>query len=401
MSRRAWIGLIAGLLLAFAIAIAALRLRDDGLTAGQAYTLAKVERGDLIYSVSATGTLKPLITVQVGTQVSGTIEAVHVDFNSEVEKGQVVAQIDAALFRAQVAQARANHDSAKAGLEKAWVTAADAKRQLERAKGLQRRSMMAESEVDTAQFNYDAAMVETRVRQAAVAQAAAVLEHSKVNLANTTIYAPIDGVVLSKNVDVGQTVAASLQAPTLFTIAQDLRRMRIETDVDEAFIGLIHEGQPVSFSVFAYPREVFDGTLAQIRLSPQLREDSDVVLYNCIIEVDNAALKLKPGMTATVTIDVAERHDVLKVPNAALRYVPDLPLEQLKALRQQVDFENDEALIWTPTPGGAKPVKVTLGLTSDYQTEISAAEIAEGAEIILAEQSERAAPQRSTGIRLF
>lgn len=378
-----------------------LHQRTDEAAIDLTYTLARVERGDLVYKVSAIGTLNPLITVEVGSQVSGTIEDILVDFNSKVSKGDVVAQIESSLFKAQVAQAQANYESSKAGLDKAWVIVKDAKRQLERAKGLQKKSMMAESEVDTAQFNYDLAVAETRVRKAAVAQAKAALDQAQVNLANTTIYAPIEGVVLSRDVDVGQTVAASLQAPTLFTIAQNLTRMQIETEVDEAFIGMLKEGQTVTFSVFAYPRDIFEGKLVQIRLSPQLQEDSDVVLYTCIIEVNNSNLKLKPGMTATVTIEVDSRQDVLKVPNAALRFVPNLPPERIKELRRRVDFEDNEALIWIPSSDGATPIKVNLGLTSDDQTEISAENLSEGAQIIVGENRDESARNRKTGIRLF
>jgi HlyD family secretion protein len=400
MSRTSIITLAVALLL-LSLGALALHLRSDETAIDVTYTLTRVERGDLLYSISATGTLRPLITVQVGSQVSGTIEEVYADFNSKVKKGQIVAQIEPALFRAQVAQAQANYESSNAVLEKAWVIVEDARRQLARAKDLQKKSMMAESDVEAAQFNFDAAVVETRVKKAAVAQAKATLDQAQINLANTTIYTPIEGVVLSKDVDVGQTVAASLQAPTLFTIAQDLRHMQIETNVDEAFIGMVHEGQTVTFSVFAYPRDIFEGKLVQIRLSPQSQNDSDVVLYNCIIEVDNTKLKLKPRMTATVTIQVDARQDILKVPNSALRYMPDLPAERLKELRQQVDFDNNEALIWTPSSDGAMPIKVILGLSSDHQTEVSAEGLIEGTQIIIGEKDDRSGQKRKTGIRLF
>lgn len=400
MSRTSIITLAVALLLLL-LGTLALHFRSDETAIDVTYTLTRVERGDLLYSISATGTLSPLITVQVGSQVSGTIEEVYVDFNSKVKKGQIVAQINPALFKAQVAQAQANYESSNAVLEKAWVIVEDARRQLGRAKDLQKKNMMAESDVEAAQFNFDAAVVETRVKKAAVAQAKATLDQAQVNLANTTIYTPIEGVVLSKDVDVGQTVAASLQAPTLFTIAQDLRHMQIETNVDEAFIGMIHEGQTVTFSVFAYPRDIFEGKLVQIRLSPQSQDDSDVVLYNCIIEVDNTKLKLKPRMTATVTIQVDARRDILKVPNSALRYMPDLPAKRLKELRQQVDFDNNEALIWTPSSDGAMPLKVILGLSSDHQTEVSAEGLIEGTQIIIGEKDDRSEQKRKTGIRLF
>jgi HlyD family secretion protein len=363
------------------------------------YTLATVERGELTLSVSATGTLSPLITVLVGSQVSGAIEKVHADFNSQVNKGDVIAQIEPSLFNAKVAQEQANFDSTKAAQEKAWVTVQDAQRQLERARRLFERKMVAESDVDAAQFNYDSASVEHKLKKAAVAQAKAALQQAEVNLAYTTIYAPIDGVVLSRDVDVGQTVAASLQAPTLFTIAQDLSRMQIETDVDEAFIGMIRQGQTVSFTVFAYPEQIFQGKLVQIRLNPKV--ESEVVLYNCIIHVDNAELKLKPGMTATVTVEVESRQNVLKIPNAALRYLPDLPPQRLKDLKKQLDVNNNETLIWIPAGGAVKPVKVSLGLTSDRETEISAEGLKEGAEVIVADQSKSLVKKRKTGVRLF
>jgi len=363
------------------------------------YTLATVERGDLTLSVSATGALSPLITVLVGSQVSGTIEKVNVDFNSQVKKGDVIAQIEPSLFNAKVAQEQANFDSAKADQEKAWVGVLDARRQLERSRRLFERKMVAESDVDAAQFSYDSGSVEHKLKKAAVAQAEATLQQAQVNLAHSTIYAPIDGVVLSRDVDVGQTVAASLQAPTLFTIAQELSRMQIETDVDEAFIGMIRQGQTVSFTVFAYPEQIFHGTLVQIRLNPKV--ESDVVLYNCIIHVDNADLKLKPGMTATVTVEVESRRNVLKIPNAALRYLPDLPPQRLKELKEQLGPNKNETLIWVPAEGGAKPVKVGLGLTSDSETEVSAEGVKEGTEVIVADRSKALTKKRKTGVRLF
>ena len=258
---------------------------------------------------------------------------------------------------------------------------------------------MAESEADAARFRYDAAVVEHKVKKAQVAQAKAALEHARVNLANTKIYAPIDGVVLSRDVAVGQTVAASLQAPTLFTIAQDLSHMQIDTNVDEAFIGMIREGQGVRFTVFAYPNQLFEGKVAQIRLNPKV--ESEVVLYNCIIHVDNSELKLKPGMTASVTIEVGRSQDVLKVPNAALRYVPDLPAESLKAMRQELNPGKNEAVIWMLTDAGIKPLKVSVGLTSDRDTEIAAQGLAAGQKVVIPSDSKAPKRKRTTGVRLF
>ncbi len=399
MSRRSKITLWVAAFLLIAGASSLYVGGQDTAVRTPSYALATVERGELTLSVSASGTLSPLITVQVGSQLSGTLEKVYADFNSQVKKGDVIAQIEASLFKAQVAQAQANFDSAVAAREKAWVAVREAKRQLARAKRLRERKMMAESTVDAAQFGYDVAVVEHKVKQAMVAQGKAALDQARVNLAHTTIYAPIDGVVLSRDVDVGQTVAASLQAPTLFTIAQDLSRMQIDTNVDEAFIGMIREEQTVSFTVFAYPRQVFQGKVAQIRLNP--RVESEVVLYNCIIHVDNSDLKLKPGMTATVTIEVGRRKDVLKIPNAALRYIPDLPPERLTALRNRLNLKNNEALIWTPAGDSVKPVKVSLGLMSDRETEISAEGLTEGTRIVIPGKRKAPVRKRKTGVRLF
>jgi HlyD family secretion protein len=259
--------------------------REDGASPAPGYGVAKIERGELVASVSATGTLSPLITVQVGSQVSGTIHRLHADFNSQVRKGDLIAEIEPSLFEADVAQTEANLRSAEAALGKAEVDVRDKKRQLDRLLKLKEDRVVSESDLDAAGFAHDAALMEQKAARAALGQRRAELERTRVNLAHTKIHAPIDGIVMSRDVDVGQTVAASLQAPTLFIIARDLARMQIETEVDEAFIGRIREGQPVGFRVFAYPDRVFEGRLAQIRLNPKV--ESGVVLYNCVIHVDN------------------------------------------------------------------------------------------------------------------
>ncbi len=363
------------------------------------HAFVTVERGDLQTSVSATGALSPLITVLVGSQVSGIIDKVYVDFNSQVRAGDAIAQIEPSLFNAQVAQAQANYERAVAAQEKALVEIAHAQRELARVTRLRQRNVTTESEADAAQFQYQAAMVEHKVKKAEAAQAKAALQQEQVNLAHTTIYAPIDGVVLSRDIDVGQTVAASLQAPTLFTIAQDLRQMQIDTSVDEAFIGMIREGQSVRFTVFAYPGQVFDGKVAQIRLNPNV--ESEVVLYNCIIHVDNADLKLKPGMTATVTIEIGRRENVLKIPNAALRYVPDLPPERLTALRKEINLGINEAIIWTLAENGVNPLKISVGLTSDRETEVAAQGLTVGTRVVIPSDSKAPTKKRNTGVRLF
>jgi len=327
--------------------------------------------------VSATGTLNPVNTVQVGSQISGTIQRLDVDFNSQVKAGQVIAQIDPALYRARLAEAEANLKAAEAARDKAAVAVREARRELDRQSGMFQKKLVAESVVDEARFAFDSAVVEEKARVAAVAQAEAAREREQVNLAYTTIYAPIDGVIVSRDVDVGQTVAASLQAPTLFTIANDLAKMQVEAEVDEAFIGVIKDGQPVKFTVFAYTDRTFEGRVVQVRLQPKI--EAGVVKYKCIIGVDNADLALKPGMTATVTIEVARKADVFKVPNTALRFVPDLPTAELDNLRG--NLKPGEAILWRVENGGLKPFTVQTGIVGERATEVIAEGLAEGMQI--------------------
>jgi len=360
------------------------------------YTQVKVRRGDITAVVSATGTLSPVNTVQVGSQVSGTIQHLYADFNDQVEKGQVVAQIDPAIFRAKLAEAEANVKSAEASVDKAWVSVLDAKRELDRQANLFKKKLVAESVLDAARFAYDSARVEHQVKQAAVAQSEAAREREQVNLAYTTIYAPIDGVVISRDVDVGQTVAASLQAPTLFTIANDLAQMQVEADVDEAFIGQVGKGQPVRFTVFAYPSRDFEGRVAQVRLQPKV--ESGVVKYNSIIHVDNADLALKPGMTATVSIQVAEHKDVLQVPNSALRFVPDWPEQQLTELRK--DLQPGQRMVWTPDGDSLRPIIVTTGIIGERNVEVRSDQLQEGMAVVVPEKR-KAERKRRFGLSLF
>ena len=361
-----------------------------------AYSTAKIGRGDLVATVSATGTLSPLITVQVGSQVSGTIQSLSVDFNTPVKTGEVIAQIEPSLFKAKVAEAKAKLQSAEAARDKAGVTVNEARRNLNRVASLESRKLVSDSDVDAARFALEADEAEYRLRVAAVAEAQAALDHERFNLDNTTIRAPIDGVVISRNVDVGQTVAASLQAPTLFTIAQDLTRMQIETEVDESFIGMVKVGNPVSFTVFAYPDRTFSGTLAQVRLEPKI--DAGVVKYNCIVHVDNGDLSLKPGMTATVAIEVDRRDDVLKAPNAALRFVPSLPPAEVARLRG--GLESGESILWTPGSDGLEPRRVKTGLVGEKETEVEGEGIKAGMVVAVPQRKEEE-PRRRRGFSLF
>ena len=259
-------------------------------------------------------------TVQVGTQVSGTIESLYADFNSLVKKGQVLARLDPSLFQTQIEQARANLIRAQADLERLKVSLDDARTKLARAQELSARQLIPQNELETAQVNVRSIEAQIRSSEAQVTQARASLNQNDVNLQHTVITAPIDGLVISRNVDVGQTVAASMQAPTLFILAADLTKMQVVANLDESDVGRIRPGQHVTFRVDAYPADDFDGSVSQVRLQPIVQQN--VVTYATVIDVPNPALKLKPGMTANVNIEINQRANVLRVPNAALRFRP-------------------------------------------------------------------------------
>ncbi|MEI7704358.1 MAG: efflux RND transporter periplasmic adaptor subunit [Deltaproteobacteria bacterium] len=284
------------------------------------FETAKLEKGKIIAKVTASGTLSAIVTVQVGSQVSGRIAALHADFNSPVKKGQLIAKIDPALFQATVDQARANLVAAQGNLAKAKVQAVDAGRQYARQKELAARKLNAQADLDTAQANADATAAGVLAAEGTVAQAKASLQSADVNLAYTNIVSPTSGTVISRNVDVGQTVAASLQAPVIFVIAEDLEKMQVDTSVAEADVGRLKPGMAASFTVDAYPGEIFRGKVRQIRNAAQTVQN--VVTYDAVIDVANPELKLKPGMTANVTFIYAEKEDVLKAPNSALRFRP-------------------------------------------------------------------------------
>jgi len=283
-------------------------------------TTAPITRGDIVDRVGATGTLQAVTTVQVGTQVSGTIQNLYADFNSIVRKGQVLARLDPSLFQTQIEQARANLIRAQADLDRLKVGLDDAQTKLARARELSDRQLLPRSELDAADINVRSTEAQIRSAQAQVTQAQASLNQNQVNMAHTVIEAPIDGLVISRNVDVGQTVAASMQAPTLFVLAADLTKMQVVANLDESDVGRIRPGQRVSFRVDAYPAEDFTGTVAQVRLQPIVQQN--VVTYATVIDVPNVDLKLKPGMTANVNIEIARKQNVLRVPNAALRFRP-------------------------------------------------------------------------------
>jgi HlyD family secretion protein len=297
----------------------------QGRAEGPRFETVQVDRGRIVARVTATGTVSPLVTVQVGSQVSGRIQSLYVDFNSRVKKGQVIAKLDPQLYQAMAEQARANFLAAQANVAKAKAQALDAQRQYERSRTLADEKLVSPADRDTAQAGAAAGQAGVEAAEAALAQARASLHQAEVNLAYTTIYSPIDGMVISRTVDVGQTVAAALQAPTLFTIAEDLARMQIDTNVAESDVGKLKAGMDVTFTVDAYPGERFRGQVRQIRNAPQTVQN--VVTYDAVIDVANPDLKLKPGMTANATFVYAHRDDVLRVPNAALRFRPPSELQ--------------------------------------------------------------------------
>jgi HlyD family secretion protein len=288
---------------------------------------ARVERGDVTGRVTATGTLSALVTVQVGSQVSGRISEMYADFGQRVKRGQVIARLDARLFAAQAEQGRANREAAAGDLEKARAQAEEADRKLMRTQALADQNLVAHAELDTAETGAKAARAAVAAATGNRSQAAAGYHQAKVNLGYTTIVSPINGIVISRNVDVGQTVAASLQAPTLFTIAEDLGKMQVHAAVSEADVGRLAPGMPATFVVDAYPDRKFRGVIRQIRDAAQTLQN--VVTYDAVVDVDNADMRLKPGMTANVTFVYAERKGVLRIPSAALRFRP--PEELLAA----------------------------------------------------------------------
>ncbi len=320
MTRRRLLWSAGGVLIAAAAAAGWIGVTRSRERDPFAFETVKVDRGRVVAKVTATGTLSAIVTVQVGSQVSGTIAALHADFNSTVKKGELVAKIDPRLFDAAVEQARANLAAAEGNQSKAKAQAVDAERQADRASALLARKLIAQADCDTARANADADAAAVDAAAGAVSQAKAQLHQAEVNLAYTDIRSPTDGTVIARNVDVGQTVAASLQAPVLFLIAEDLRKMQVDTSVAEADIGKLQPQTRATFTVDAYPNETFTGTVRQIRNSPQTVQN--VVTYDAVIDVENPDLKLKPGMTANCTFIYADKENVLRVPNAAMRFMP-------------------------------------------------------------------------------
>lgn len=355
------------------------------------YRTEPASRGDIVEAVTASGTLNAVTTILVGTQVSGTVKEIYVDFNSPVKTGQLIARIDPATFEAQLEQAKANLLMAKANLAKSKASLDDSARTLERTKQLSAKNLVAKSDMDTALTNYDTAKALLGASAAQVSQADAALKLAEINLKYTGILSPVDGVVISRNVDVGQTVAASFQTPTLFTIAQDLTKMQIDTNVNEADIGRVRLGQNVVFTVDAYPDASFKGSVLQIRNAPIIVQN--VVTYDVVIKVDNPDLKLKPGMTANASIIIAERKNALRAPNSALRFrMNDKPQKGKNA-----DFG---AGVWVQDGPKPRRVKITAGISDGGFTEIVSGDVKEGQELIVESLAKPKKPE-TRGPRFF
>lgn len=407
---------------------------------------AKVERGDIHDVVEATGTINAVITVQVGSQVSGTISKLFVDFNSRVHKGDLVALIDPALFKGALEQAtadlenaRANLIAARANLEKARAALVQTKADYDRTIGLTKDGVLSQQQLDLAKANYDSADAGVGGARANVTQAEAQVSQkeaaravAQTNLNYTVIRSPIDGTVVARNVDVGQTVAASLQAPTIFTIAQDLKKMQVYAKTDESDVGNIKVGKEVTFKVDAFPKEAFRGVVSQVRMNATTVQN--VVTYDTIIDFANPELKLFPGMTAYVTIPVATVQNVLKLPNTALRYKPPMEPEQVLALYRRFGIEggdrksasdaaaaaeapqtadggqnrprasrSDTAIVWKlHADNSMEPVKVSLGITDHSYTEVTAVnkgELKEGDELIIRSVVAKSSAPGAPGVR--
>ena len=329
------------------------------------YITAPVERRTITQIVEATGTIEPVNTVDIGSQVSGMINDIYVDYNSEVKKGQLLAQIDTSLFEAQLNQSKANIDNAKATLMKNKAVLEYDTKTYNRYKNLYARNLVSKNDLDSAESAYKTDLAQVAAAKASIMQAQANYNTAAANMRYTKIISPVDGIVISKEVEVGQTVAASFQTPTLFTVAEDLTKMRIETSVSEADIGKVKEGQEVEYTLDVYPDSIFTGIVTQVRLSPTT--ESNVVTYTVIIEVENEESKLMPGMTANVSIITDKKENILTVPNQALKFTT-------------VDNKQkyDQKGIWIKQKNKPTRVSIETGVSDDSYTEIISDKVKDG-----------------------
>ncbi|MCK4556428.1 MAG: efflux RND transporter periplasmic adaptor subunit [Candidatus Aminicenantes bacterium] len=423
---------------------------NSGNGSNEKYKKEAVDRGNIEALVVTTGTVNPVTIVDVGSQVSGEIEEIYVDFNSQVKAGQVIAQLEQSQLLSRVNQDKANYQSAVAGLDKAKVAFENIKKKLDRALNLFEKDLMSFEDKETLETQYYSAKSDIQSAEARLEQAKSQLETSKVNLTYTIIKSPIDGVVINRNVNVGQTVAASFQAPILFQIANDLAKMQVECSVDEADIGKVKEEQKVRFTVDAFPDENFRGMVKQVRYAPEIVQN--VVTYTTIVEVDNPELKLRPGMTATVSIVTGEARNAMRITNAALRFTPNLSQEEMMDLmkrmreergarREETNTERkpdqkgdaqrqgtqrtesgqrqsgmrgfgmsgrqmqDFARVWIEDENGQlKMIFIRKGVTDNSYTEIVSGDLEEGQLVITGENTEgssRSSDRSSSMMRMF
>jgi HlyD family secretion protein len=352
------------------------------------YVTAPVSRGDIARSIVASGTVNPVTTVQVGSYVSGVIQAVNCDFNTAVKAGQLCARIDPRPFQSAVDQAAANLASAKAQLGKDQAALAYAKSAAQRNAALVKRGIVSQDIADSSKAAHDQALAEVALDQATIVQRQAALDAAKINLDYTSIIAPVDGTVVSRNVTVGQTVAATLQSPTLFLIASDLTKMQVDANVSESDIGGVKEGNRATFTVQGFPNATFKGKVAQVRQAPITLQN--VVTYDVVIQFDNPDLLLKPGMTATAHIFTAERSNVVRVPDQALHYVPAaLQAETASAStggpQGRAARASAGSRVFVMTDHGPQPVQIQVGLDDDANAEVLSGDIKEGDKVVVSE----------------
>lgn len=353
------------------------------------YRTAVVERGQVVSIVSATGTINPVVSVQVGSQVSGMIKSLHADFNSRVKAGDTVAIIDPEPFKARREQAASNLEMARSNVARSKADLAQRKRELDRAQSLLTQQFVSQNDVDVALTNFQSAEAQLRVAEAQVKQAVAALNAAELELKYTVIRSPVDGIVVARNVEVGQTVAASFSTPNLFLIALDLTKMQVDTNVSESDIGGMVEGKEAVFTVDAYPGESFSGVIRQVRLAPMSVQN--VVTYNVVVDVENPDLRLKPGMTANVSIVVAQKANVIKVPDAALRFAPPKGEGSHAEARGKVGMGEEGRpiktdaramtgrTVWKQVENGdLTPLSVQPGISDGASTEILSGDLAEG-----------------------
>jgi HlyD family secretion protein len=380
--RKTW--LIAGLLSLAVLAAIGVAWWLATAEATVRYTTAPVTRGDVTRTVTATGTVNPVLTIIVGSYVSGVIQEINCDYNTEVKKGQVCAQIDPRPYQTVVDQNNANLTQAKAQLVKDQANFDYAQINYDRNSRLAQTNAISKDTLDIAKNALDQARAQIGVDQATIAQRQAQLAAAQVNLDYTKIVSPVDGTVVSRNVTVGQTVAASFQTPTLFLIATDLTKMQVDTNVSESDIGGIKDGNKAIFTVDAFPKRTFEGTVSQVRQSPQTVQN--VVTYDVVVSIDNSDQVLRPGMTAANRIVIDQRSDVLRVPSQALRYVPVTAGATRRTGTSGRTRPAEQGRVWVLRDGKPVRVAVTAGLDDDTYTEVVKGELNPGDQVIIAEQ---------------